>query len=200
MRSHSVDQFDSSNPGSKVLNGMTIHKQYLEYNELKALMYHRIKLVNQWAFLLNLIAIITLIYIVITLFLDMTVAPLSCVLSHFIVWHGTDPGDPVYEAWTYVIAKLLGFIDTIVMMVLGTYIIYYKTIIKVDTVRQVKKKAFCSMIVFGCIGLGHAVLAILCAFTMSYESEDDEETEIENTKRNAESLISACLELIFFSA
>ena len=49
---------------------MTIHKQYLEYHELKALMYHRIELVNKWAFLLNIVAVVSLIYIVITLFID----------------------------------------------------------------------------------------------------------------------------------
>ena len=38
MRSQSLDQLTPGGKGSKVLESMTIHKQYVEYNQMKDLM------------------------------------------------------------------------------------------------------------------------------------------------------------------
>ena len=163
---------DPSSSGSNLLHGLTIHKQYLEYHELKSLMEHRLKLVNRWALLLNFLGVASLIYIIVTLFVDANIVPLSCILSHIIVWRGSDLNiSAVYEPWTYVLAKLFGFMASIIMLVLGTYIIYYKAMVRVDSMRLIKGKTFCTMIIFGMIGLAHAVLSIFCAIKISYEEE-----------------------------
>ena len=79
---------DPNGKGIKVLESMTIHKQYLEYNELKALMHHKIKMVNRWSLLLNIIGLVSFIYLIITLILDKEAVPMSCFIGHALIFSG----------------------------------------------------------------------------------------------------------------
>ena len=82
------------------------------------------------------------------------------------------------------------------MLVLGTYIVYYKSMVKVDTIRKINGKALYSMIAFGLIGLIHATLTILCAATLTYENTTGVDL---SGKRFQEALVSAIVELTIFS-
>ena len=49
---------------------MTIHKQYTEYNEIKDLMYARLKSVNTMSSVLMIIGVVYMIYLTVSIFLD----------------------------------------------------------------------------------------------------------------------------------
>ena len=64
---------------------------------------------------------------------------MSCLIAQAIVFTDEfEEVDPQYNLWIMILAKLLGFMTTICFMVLGTYIVYYKALVKVDTMRQVQ--------------------------------------------------------------
>ena len=70
MQSQSLGEMDPTGNGGKVFQNMTIHKQYLEYNDLKTTLYHRLKRINQWSIVLNITGVISLIYLIVSLFVD----------------------------------------------------------------------------------------------------------------------------------
>ena len=115
---------------------MTIHKQYLEYHEIKDLMFHRLKMLNRWSVVMNVLGITSLVYLVISLFANTDdVMPLVNYIGHALVYRGEfSVVDPVYNTWVVILAKLFGFMIAICFMVMGTYIVYYKTMIKVETI------------------------------------------------------------------
>ena len=87
-------------------------------------------------------------------------------------------------------------------MVLGTYIVYYKALIKVDTVKQIQRMAFYVMVIYGVIGLVHTILVILCTTTAEYENKRPEngltDDEIKS-KGSVNSMVSSIFELLFFT-
>ena len=197
MRSQSLGDMDPQGSGGKVFQNMTIHKQYLEYHELKNLLQQRLKNINRWSIVLNVTGVISLIYLIVSLFVDTKAVPLACEIGHAIAFSGEDVTTN-YESWAVILTKLLGFMSTICFMVLGTYIVYYKALVKVDTMKQVQGMAFYSMFIFGIVGLGHAIFAILCAATVDYESDTLTDEEIDDMG-NRDSLVSCVFELIMFS-
>ena len=85
--------------------------------------------------MLNFLGILSLIYLIIVLFIGDQAQPMSCLIAQAIVYSGEfSEVDPQYNIWIMILAKLLGFLTTICFMILGTYIVYYKAIVKVDTV------------------------------------------------------------------
>ena len=98
-------------------------------------------MVNRWSLLLNLIGIFTLIFLIVSLFLDVDnqSAPLALFIGQKSIFRGDYSTAKLnYKAdWAVIMAKLLGFMVTINYMVLGTYIVYYKALIKVDTMKQI---------------------------------------------------------------
>ena len=151
---------------------------------------------------MNIIGVIALIDLIVSLFVDKQAVPLACMIGDAIGFSGTSGIKPEYEGWAVILTKLLGFMATICFMVLGTYIVYYKALVKVDTVKQVSGMSFYSMIIFGIVGLSHAIFAIICAATVEYVwSAEDTGYVDEDIKDmgNQASLISCLLELIFFT-
>ena len=57
-------------PQKHVFENMTIHKQYTEYNEIKDLMYARLKSVNTMSSVLMIIGVVYMIYLTVSIFLD----------------------------------------------------------------------------------------------------------------------------------
>ena len=131
-------------------------------------MHHKLKMVNRWSLLLNFIGIVSLIYMITTLFIKDREVPVSCLIGHAIVFRGAYADvSPDYITWTIILAKLFGFMTTICFMVLGTYIVYYKAVIKVETMMKVKGISFYLMIIFSVIGLGDAVTSIMCSILVT---------------------------------
>ena len=90
MQSQSLGEMDPTGNGGKVFQNMTIHKQYLEYNDLKTTLYHRLKRINQWSIVLNITGVISLIYLIVSLFVDKQAVPLSSLIGHSIAFGGAD--------------------------------------------------------------------------------------------------------------
>ena len=101
--------------------------------------------------------------------------------------------------WALILTKLLGFTSTICFMVLGTYIVYYKALVKVDTIKQVSAMAFYCMIVFAIVGLAHAVFAVLCAATVEYDGYDKVKDDDLADMGKQDKLISCLFEFILLS-
>lgn len=95
------------------------------------------RLINHWSIVLNVVGIISLIYIVVSLFMsEQSSAPLSCFIGHHIVFKDRYADvEADYASWSVILAKLFGFMGIICFLVLGTYIVYYKALVKVDTVK-----------------------------------------------------------------
>ena len=70
---------------------------------------------------------------------------------------------------------------TICFMVLGTYILYYKALLKVDTVIKIKSMSFITMLMLGVICLCHAILVILTAVMVDFKSSSQDDM---NSKTN----------------
>jgi|Transcript_17600 hypothetical protein len=93
-------------------------------------------MVNRWSIVLNVTGVLSLIYLIVSLFVDKQAIPLSSLIGHAITFTGAySDVKSDYKDWAIVITKLLGFMATICFMVLGTYIVYYKALVKVDTIR-----------------------------------------------------------------
>ena len=117
---------------------------------------------------------------------------MSCLIAQAIVFKDEfKEVDPQYSLWIMILAKLLGFTTTICFMTLGTYIVYYKAMIKVDTIVKIKGMAFYTMIVFIIIGTSHTILSIMCAIL----AESDSEMEF-GKKRRTQALLSCIFEVL----
>jgi len=150
-----------------------------------------------------MVGICSLIYLIVSLFIGKKSVPVSCFLAHVIVFKGDYSSiDTSYESWTVILAKLFGFVATICFIFLGTYIVYYKALVKVDTLKQIQGMAFYVMISFGVVGLCHAILVIICAANATYgydASMPGITAEDIKSKGNVASMVSSLFELIFFS-
>lgn len=85
---------------------------------------------------------------------------------------------------------------TICFMVLGTYILYYKALLKVDTVIKIKSMSFITMLMLGVICLCHAILVILTAVMVDFKSSSQDDM---NSKTNTFIMVTSVFELIIVS-
>ena len=84
-----------------------------------------------------LIGVVYMIYLVVSLFLDAIEEPIAVQLAHAFV--GLKDNDVEQNIiWMVYIFKVSGFIIAIDFLTLGTYIAYYKSIVKVDTMRLIR--------------------------------------------------------------
>lgn len=89
---------------------------------------------------------------------------MATLLSELMIFGSLDrdeDGDVHFEIWTEVIFKISGFAIAIIYLLLGTYIIYYKSVVKVETMNQITKASLISLIAFLCTGLIHSVFVII---------------------------------------
>jgi len=112
--------------------------------------------------ILNLIGVIYLVYLTISLFIEALAEPLSCVISHA-MFNLVEPNEGSYALWTIVLFKITGFMTALCFVVLGTNIAYYKTVIKVDTMRKVNKTSFYCLIAFAIANTIH--ISVVIVFT-----------------------------------
>jgi len=162
-----------------VFQNITIHKQFIEYNELKESLNRQLALITRWSAFLNLVGVTYLIYLTVSLFVAPLTSPLACTLAQLMVY-GTDFGNfEAAEGWIIIIYKILGFMNAMCFIVLGTYIAYYKSVIKVDTMKQIKSMCLICVIVFTIAGLAHLGAVVYCAF---FEDKSTDPTIQDSTK------------------
>lgn len=151
---------------------MTIHTQYNDYHELKNLMYSQLKSVNRFGNLLICIGIVYLMYLTISLFFNNStfIEPVTCMISHAVIF-GSDLDEIVsedYQGWTIIIFKITGFMCSIIYIVLGCYIAYYRSVIKVDTIKQIMDTSLYCLASFTIIGFVHSVFCIYFAIADNF--------------------------------
>lgn len=106
-------------------------------------------------------------YTIISLFVDPMKEPVATLLSELMCLGSLDrneDGDVHFEIWSEVLFKISGFAVAIIYLLLGTYIIYYKSVVKVETMNKITKACLMCLIAFVCSGLIHSVFVII--FTM----------------------------------
>ena len=181
---------------------MTIHKQYYEYHSLKDLMYAQLKTISNLGLCAMIIGLVYLIFLTISLFLAAVVEPVAVLFSQAIVF-GNDIGNELQEvkdSWTVVLYKITGFMCAIIFLILGSYISYHKSVVKVDAVKQTLTTATWCMWVFLVVGLIHTVFVTYFAIQEDIELADDQTkyTDLES-KKTASVAIAISLQLIFFA-
>lgn len=141
----------------RAFEAMTIHKQYAEYHDLKDDMYTQLRSVNKYSTLLILIGVLYLVYLTISIFVENIREPLPLVLSHLIYFRGYSSDDVTHvnTAWMTAAFKFTGFLCAICFLMLGTYISYYKSVVKVDAMIQVTKAAGLFLTCFLFVGAAH---------------------------------------------
>ena len=85
------------------------------------------------------IGAIYLLYLTVSLFVQSIHQPVAVIFAQAIVWGGALPeelGEDELEILT-VIFKITAFVCAISFLLLGTYIAYYKSVVKVDAMKQV---------------------------------------------------------------
>ena len=103
---------------------------------MKNLMYSNLESLNCLANVLIVIGFIYIMYLIISIFVNSIVEPVACILSQVIIFTGAVRNDKVsvdISTWAAAIYKLSGFVIAATFLSLGTYIIYYKTVVKVET-------------------------------------------------------------------
>ena len=146
---------------------MTIHKQYYEYHELKNLMYAQLRFVNLMGVVLMCIGMAYMIYLTISLFVDHIVEPIAVIISEVFVY-GTDMEGSYlkqYDSWTIVVFKITGFTTAIVFILIASYIIYYKSVVKVDAMLYLSKMSVYCLYSYLIIGLLHTIFIVLFTAT-----------------------------------
>lgn len=85
------------------------------------------------------------------------------------------------------------------MLILGTYISYYKSLVKVDTMRQIKDMAVCMMITFLVVGAVHISFTSLVSVFLTYKEHTPEgKSKDISYEKYPEVLISVFIEAVIF--
>ena len=88
--------------------------------------------INKYASIILIIGVVYLVYLTISLFITSIREPFAEILAQALVY-----GDVYSEndsfAWLTVLFKITGFMTATCFIVLGTYIQYYKSMVKVET-------------------------------------------------------------------
>ena len=142
---------------------MTIHKQYYEYHELKDLMYAQLRFVNNMGLAVMILGMAYVIYLTISLFVDSIVAPIPVIITEAMIY-GSDMNE-LYksdnESWTIIIYKVTGFTSAICFVMMASYIIYYKSVVKVDAMQHLQKMSVYCIYSYLAIGILHCVFVTI---------------------------------------
>ena len=165
--SDALPELDDNGKPKRVFQNMTIHKQYYEYHELKNLMYAQLRFVNLMGVVLMCIGMAYMIYLTISLFVDHIVEPIAVIISEVLVYGSDMEGSYVeqYDGWTIVIFKITGFTTAIVFILIASYIIYYKSVVKVDAMLHLSKMSVYCLYSYLIIGLLHTTFVSLFTAT-----------------------------------
>ena len=142
---------------------MTIHKQYYEYHELKDLMYAQLRFVNNMGLVVMILGMAYVIYLTISLFVDSIVAPIPVIITEAMIY-GSDMDDLYksdYESWTIIIYKVTGFTSAICFVLMASYIIYYKSVVKVEAMQHLQKMALYCIYSYLVIGILHCIFVTI---------------------------------------
>ena len=146
---------------------MTIHKQFYEYHDLKNLMYAQLKFVNTMGILSMCLGMTYMIYLTISLFVDHIVEPVAVIIAEAMVY-GAGSNDVYtedYAGWTTIVYKISGFTSAICFILMASYIIYYKSVVKVDAMQHLSKISTYCFYSYLIVGLVHCIFVTI--FTIS---------------------------------
>lgn len=122
--------------------------------------------------IVNLIGVTNLVYLTISLFIEALSEPISCVLSHAI-FQLVEPIEENFAVWAIIIFKVTGFMTAFCFVVLGTNIAYYKTVIKVDTMRKVNKTSLYCLLGFAIANTVHVGIVIVFSALETFSGSSD---------------------------
>ena len=84
-----------------------------------------------------------------------------------------------YDEWTKYIYKVSGFVIAVCFIFEGTYIVYYKAVVKVETVQKIYKTSLWCTLTFLIAGLIHTGFIIFFVISEDFEIENSNITENE---------------------
>ena len=146
-----------------------------------------------------LFGILYLLFLTISLFWNSIEAPLACMIANLIVYQG-DIGDVLKadpENWTVIAFKITGFVCAVIFILLGTYIAYYKSVVKVDTMRQIRNASFYCLLGFCTIGVIHSVFVIVYSVRLDVDFKDEKDSRYDlDKKRFLAILMTVTLQLL----
>ena len=158
-----LPELDHNGKPKRVFQNMTIHKQYYEYHELKDLMYAQLRFVNNMGLAVMILGMAYVIYLTISLFVDSIVAPIPVIITEAMIY-GSDMNE-LYksdnESWTIIIYKVTGFTSAICFVLMASYIIYYKSVVKVDAMQHLQKMSVYCIYSYLAIGILHCVFVTI---------------------------------------
>lgn len=158
-----LPELDHNGKPKRVFQNMTIHKQYFEYHEMKNLMYAQLRFVNNMGLAVMILGMAYVIYLTISLFVDNITAPIPVIITEAIIY-GSDMNE-LYksdsESWTVIIYKVTGFTSAICFVLMASYIIYYKSVVKVDAMQHLQKMAIYCIYSYLVIGILHCVFVTI---------------------------------------
>lgn len=158
-----LPELDHNGKPKRVFQNMTIHKQYYEYHELKDLMYAQLRFVNNMGLAVMILGMAYVIYLTISLFVDSIVAPIPVIITEAMIY-GSDMNE-LYksdnESWTIIIYKVTGFTSAICFVIMASYIIYYKSVVKVDAMQHLQKMSVYCIYSYLAIGILHCVFVTI---------------------------------------
>ena len=161
--SDALPELDDNGKPKRVFQNMTIHKQYYEYHELKDLMYAQLRFVNNMGLVVMILGMAYVIYLTISLFVDSIVAPIPVIITEAMIY-GSDMDDLYksdYESWTIIIYKVTGFTSAICFVLMASYIIYYKSVVKVEAMQHLQKMALYCIYSYLVIGILHCIFVTI---------------------------------------
>ena len=99
------------------------------------MLYSSLNSVNRLSKVIMIIGITYLLFLTVSCFIGQIRSPLAVILSHGIVFRGDiiSPSlETDYNYWTVIIFKITAFMCAICFLLLGTFIAYYKSVVKVE--------------------------------------------------------------------
>ena len=195
----------------RVFENMTIHKQYNEYHELKEKLYAQIGSVNCFASFHIILGVVYMMFLTVSIFADTIKEPVAVLVAHSIVFGNSlgkstmdDPSGKAAlegtDVWTVYIFKITGFMCAINFILLGTYIAYYKSVVKVDTMKHISSTALYCLIAFLVVGLSHSGFVIYFAFAENVVDIPNEKTYTKQEVQDKDRLsiiIAIAIQLVF---
>ena len=144
------------------------------------------------------IGILYLVFLTVSLFITSIQAPLAVIMANAMMFGGESVKKDE-EDWTQIIFKITGFLCAISFIIMGTYIAYHKSVVKVDTLMQVQKTAQYCMVVFFSIGIFHSIFVIFFAFRQDvYATNLDHQDDIDK-KASYAAFMSILIQLVFYT-
>ena len=188
-----LPELDDNGKPKRVFQNMTIHKQYFEYHEMKNLMYAQLRFVNNMGLAVMILGMAYVIYLTISLFVDNITAPIPVIITEAIIY-GSDMNE-LYKSdeggWTVIIYKVTGFTSAICFVLMASYIIYYKSVVKVDAMQHLQKMAIYCIYSYLVIGILHCVFVTIfvtsqtiCPITTAKQDCKVERLEGEDQSKN----------------